>query len=112
MSPAANVYFGFAGAGDTEEIKCEIDPTFTYPDVVSLPCSVREILAVHMSGCDSTVVVEYSLSDFGEADCDICGVRSRLVNQEFTVVFRFTLAKKRAYLSGSSRFYRSRLTIW
>jgi hypothetical protein len=49
-----------------------MDPTFTKPDEVSEPRSVREIRAVQPSDCEETVVVLYSLtSDFGEADCDM-----------------------------------------
>ena len=67
------VYFSSGVTGAIEAIRCEIDPTFTRPENVSeLPegdTPVREIFAVHPSGCDSTVVVEYSLpSDFFEAE--------------------------------------------
>lgn len=73
IEPERNYFFESPETTAFEEIKCEIEPTLTRPKVVSEPpedvTPVREILAVHMSGCDSTVVVEYSLlSGFFEAE--------------------------------------------
>jgi hypothetical protein len=50
------------GFGVVSAIKWEIEPTLTIDEVVvATPAdvtSVREIFAVHTSGCESTVVVE------------------------------------------------------
>ncbi|WP_431203295.1 hypothetical protein ACQ86E_31690 [Bradyrhizobium betae] len=86
--------------GEIEEIRWEMDPTFTRPDVVSDPpvedTPVREIFAVQTSACFSTVVVEYSVVSafFFEVDWVMASQTFQGINPKVNRLFRFTLGQK------------------